>query len=106
MSAALEAFFVFCATIGGSIPEIQTLAETISLWRAEICQGVATGHSNAAAEGVNRLVKLVYRSGFGFTNVTHQQRRSRYAASHSTLWGVETGFGGLGLRLRGGSMVG
>ncbi|MFC0862445.1 hypothetical protein ACFHYQ_09070 [Sphaerimonospora cavernae] len=30
---------------------------------------------------MNRLVKLVYRSGFGFTNVTNQQRRSRYAAS-------------------------
>jgi transposase len=84
IAAALEAFFVFCATVGGSIPEIQTLAETISLWRAEICRGVATGHSNAAAEGVNRLVKLVYRSGFGFTNVTHQQRRSRYTASRST----------------------
>jgi transposase len=84
ITAALEAFFVFCATIGGSVPEIQTLAETISGWRGEICRGVATGHSNAAAEGVNRLVKLVYRSGFGFTNVTHQQRRSRYAASRST----------------------
>ena len=84
IAAALEAFFVFCATVGGSVPEIGTLAQTISLWRAEICRGVATGHSNAAAEGVNRLVKLVYRSGFGFTNVTHQQRRSRYAASRST----------------------
>jgi transposase len=84
ISAALEAFFVFCATVGASVPEIQTLAETISVWRAEICRGVATGHSNAAAEGVNRLVKLVYRTGFGFTNVTNQQRRSRYTASRNT----------------------
>jgi len=84
IATALEAFFVFCGTVGGSVPEIQTLAETISLWRAEIARGVATGHSNAAAEGVNRLVKLVYRTGFGFTNVTNQQRRSRYAASRST----------------------
>ena len=84
ITQALEAFFTFCATTGRSVPEIVTLAETISVWRAEICRGVATGHSNAAAEGVNRLIKLVYRSGFGFTNVTHQQRRSRYAASRST----------------------
>ena len=84
IGAALEEFFVFCGTVGASVPEIVTLAETISIWRAEICRGVATGHSNAAAEGVNRLVKLVYRSGFGFTNVTNQQRRSRYAASRGT----------------------
>jgi transposase len=84
ISASLEAFFTFCATTGASVPEIATLAETISVWRQEIARGVATGHSNAAAEGVNRLVKLVYRSAFGFTNVTYQQRRSRYAASRST----------------------
>ncbi len=84
VSKALQAFFDFAATTGASVPEIQTLAETISTWRAEIARAVLTGHSNAAAEGVNRLVKLVYRSGFGFTNVTNQQRRSRYAASRST----------------------
>lgn len=84
IAAALEAFFVFCATVGATVPEIQAFAETVSLWRAEICRGVATGHSNAAAEGINRLVKLVYRSAFGFTSVTSQQRRSRYAASRST----------------------
>jgi transposase len=44
----------------------------------------STVRSNAAAEGVNRLVKLVYRTAFGLTNVTNQQRRSRYAASRST----------------------
>ncbi|GIH73563.1 hypothetical protein Mth01_58160 [Sphaerimonospora thailandensis] len=84
IAAALEAFFVFCGTVGASVPELQTLAETISLWRAEIARAVATGYSNAAAEGVNRLVKLVYRTGFGFRNVTNQQRRSRYAASRGT----------------------
>src|SRR6266568_7136957 len=84
VSKALQAFFDFAATTGASVPEIQTLAETISTWRAEIARAVLTGHSNAAAEGVNRLVKLVYRSAFGFTNVTNQQRRSRYTASRST----------------------
>ena len=81
---AFEAFFTFCGTIGETVPEITTLAQTISTWRAEIARGVLTGHSNAAAEGVNRVVKLVYRGAFGFTNVTHQQRRSRYTASRST----------------------
>lgn len=84
IARALEAFYLFCAGPGAAVPEIVTLAETISTWRAEICRGVATGHSNAAAESVNRLVKLVYRSGYGFTNVTNQQRRSRYAASRGT----------------------
>jgi transposase len=86
---AFEAFFTFCGTIGETVPEITTLAQTISTWRAEIARGVLTGHSNAAAEGVNRLVKLVYPGAFGFTNVTHQQRRSRYTASRSTRpeWG-------------------
>ncbi|HET9005813.1 MAG TPA: transposase, partial [Actinomycetes bacterium] len=53
-------------------------------WRAEITRAVLTGHSNAAAEGINRLVILVYRTAFGLTNVSNQQRRSRYTASRST----------------------
>ena len=81
---ALVAFFEFAATIGATVPEIQTLAETISTWRNEIARAVLTGHSNAAAEGVNRLIKLVYRTAFGLTNVTNQQRRARYTASRST----------------------
>jgi transposase len=49
--------------------EDRELAETIPTWRAEIARGVLTGYSNAAAEGVNLLVKLVYRTAFGLTNV-------------------------------------
>jgi transposase len=81
---AFDAFFVFCGTIGATVGEIVTLAQTVSLWREEIARGVLTGHSNAAAEGVNRLIKLVYRGAFGFTNVPNRQRRSRYTASRST----------------------
>src|SRR5262249_55046213 len=84
VSQALTAFFEFAATTGASVPEIQTLAETISTWRNEITRGVLTGHTNATAEGTNRLIKLVYRTGFGFTNPTHQQRRARYTASRTT----------------------
>jgi transposase len=32
---------------------------------------VLTGHTNAAAEGINRLIKLLYRTACGFTNVTN-----------------------------------
>jgi transposase len=84
VAGALEAFFDFAGAVGATLPEIQTLAETVSAWRAEIARAVLTGHSNAAAEGVNRLVKLVYRTAFGLTNVGNQQRRARYAASRST----------------------
>jgi transposase len=84
VAKALEAFFTFAATTGATVPEIQTLAETISTWRAELARAVLTGHSNAAAEGTNRIIKLTYRTGFGFTNVPNQQRRARYAASRST----------------------
>jgi transposase len=84
ISTALTAIFQFAGTVGQTVPEIATLATTISTWRAEITRAVATGHSNAAAEGVNRVVKLVYRSAFGLTNVANQQRRARYAASRAT----------------------
>lgn len=84
INRALTRFFEFAATIGATIPEVVTLAETISEWRVEITNAVLHGLSNAAAEGVNRLTKLVYRTAFGLRNVTNQQRRARYTASRST----------------------
>jgi len=84
ITRALTRFFDHCATVGHTIPEIITLAGTISDWRDEIGNALLHGLSNAAAEGVNRLIKLVYRSAFGMTNVANQQRRARYAASRST----------------------
>jgi transposase len=84
VSTALERFVTIAATIATTVPEIQTLAQTISTWRNEIARGMLTGHSNAATEGINHLIKLVYRGAFGFTNVSHQQHRSRYTASRPT----------------------
>ncbi|WP_261556739.1 transposase [Frankia tisae] len=81
---ALTRFFTSCATVGVTVPEVVTFAETISAWRHEIANAVLRGLSNATAEGVNRLIKLVYRVAFGLTNVTNQQRRARYAASRHT----------------------
>lgn len=84
ISNALTRFFTHCVTVGETVPEVVTLAETISTWREEIGNAVLHGLSNATAEGVNRLIKLVYRLAFGLTNVTNQQRRARYAASRRT----------------------
>ncbi|AEH07618.1 transposase IS204/IS1001/IS1096/IS1165 family protein [Candidatus Protofrankia datiscae] len=81
---ALTRFFEYCATTGATVPEIVTLAETVSDWRVGITGAILHGLSNAAAEGVNRLIKLVYRTAFGLTNVPNQQRRARYVASRST----------------------
>ncbi|MEX5637026.1 transposase [Parafrankia sp. FMc2] len=88
ISTALTRFLTHCATVGETVPEVVTLAETISFWREEIGNAVFYGLSNATAEGVNRLIKLVYRSAFGLTNVANQQRRARYAASRLSrpLW--------------------
>ncbi|EFC85776.1 transposase [Parafrankia sp. EUN1f] len=81
---ALTRFFEFCATVGATVPELVTLAETISGWRVEITGAILHGLSNAAAGGVNRQAKLVYRVAFGLRNVANQQRHARYTASRST----------------------
>ncbi|WP_349816956.1 transposase [Frankia sp. Cppng1_Ct_nod] len=81
---ALYRFFDYCATFGRDIPELVTLAETIDSWRDEIANAVTLGITNAAAEGVNRLSKLIYRVAFGLRNVVNQQRRARYIAYRAT----------------------
>ena len=52
--------------LGGADRDLFELGD-ITAWREEITRGVLTGHSNAAAEGINRLLKIVYRGAFGFT---------------------------------------
>ncbi|OHV43426.1 hypothetical protein CC117_32675 [Parafrankia colletiae] len=80
----LTRFLDYCATFGKDVPEVVTLAETISDWRNEIATALLLGISNAAAEAVNRVTKLVYRTAFGLRNVPNQQRRASYAGSRST----------------------
>jgi transposase len=84
VAGAMTRFFDYRATFGRDIPEIVTLAETISQWRNEIAAAVLLGISNAAAEAVNRVTELLYRTAFGMRDVSHQQRRASYAASRST----------------------
>jgi transposase len=78
----LHAFFSWCA-IFDDIPELVTFAKTIDKWMTEIVVAVRTGVSNAKSEGVNRIVKLVARTAYGFRNVANQHRRVRYAATRS-----------------------
>nr|WP_322754491.1 transposase family protein [Frankia sp. Cas3] len=59
---ALTRFFEYAATTGATVPEVVTLAETVSRWREEIANAVL----------------------HGLTNVVHQQTRTRYVASRAT----------------------
>ncbi|WP_462203960.1 transposase [Frankia sp. CcWB3] len=76
-------FLDYVATFGTSIPELVTATETLNTWLEEITNAVHHGISNAAAEGVNRLTKLIYRVAFGMSNVANQQLRARYTASRA-----------------------
>ncbi|WP_338896100.1 transposase [Streptomyces sp. TG1A-60] len=38
---------------------------------------ITTGHSNAKSEGINRVIKLVAGTAFGFRNADHQRLRTR-----------------------------
>jgi transposase len=46
-----------------------------------IAQFICTGISNAASEGVNRVVKLTSRNAHGFRNPVHQRLRTRCATT-------------------------
>jgi transposase len=68
-------FLTWCAD--ADIPEVRTLATTVDRWWPEIAAFIATGHSNAKSEGINRVIKLVARAAFGFRNATNQRLRTR-----------------------------
>ncbi len=83
IARALTRFLGYCATFGKDVPEVVTLAERIFDWRDEIATAILLGLSNAA-EAVNRVTKLVYRTAFGLRNVPNQQRRASYATTRSS----------------------
>lgn len=70
---ALVAFYTHCAD--AEIPELTTLARTISAWEAEILGWHATGLSNGPTEAVNLLIKKVKRTGHGFRNFQNYRLR-------------------------------
>lgn len=76
----LFAFYDWCAQ-HDDIPELITLARTISRWEDEIVAAVMTGITNATSESLNRLAKLEARQAYGFRNPLNQQRRVRIACT-------------------------
>jgi transposase len=93
----LFAFYDWCAQ-HDDIPELITLARTISRWEDEIVAAVLTGITNATAESLNRLAKLEARLAYGFRNPLNQRRRVRIACTRghrrrsrvATITGIRT----------------
>ncbi len=76
----LFSFYDWCAR-HDDIPELLTLARTISRWEDEIVAAVVTGVTNAASESLNRLARLEARLAYGFRNPLNQRRRVRIACT-------------------------
>jgi transposase len=79
----LFTFYDWCAQ-NEDIPELLTLAGTISRWENEIVTAVTTGVTNATAESLNRLAKLEARHAYGSRNPANQRRRVRIACTRGT----------------------
>jgi len=78
ISHYLWTFYRWCADT--DITELHRLAKTIQDWWPQIEAFIQTGVTNAASEGVNRLIKLEARNAFGFRNPVNQRLRSRCAS--------------------------
>ena len=78
----LASFYIWCAD-NDSVPEIKTLAKTISKWQQPVIDAVLTGYSNAKAEAHNRTAKLAARNARGFANPENQIRRVRMATTRA-----------------------
>jgi transposase len=79
----LFAFYDWCAR-NEAIPELLSLARTVSRWEDEIVAAVLTGVTNATSESLNRLAKLEARLAYGFRNPANQRRRVRIACTRGT----------------------
>jgi transposase len=78
ISHHLWTFYRWCADT--DITELHRLATTVQNWWPQIEAFIQTGITNAASEGVNRLIKLEARNAFGFRNPINQRLRSRCAS--------------------------
>ena len=66
------------------IPELATLARTISRWEDELVAATLTGVTNARSESLNRIAKLEARNAYCFRNPANQRRRVRTACTRGT----------------------
>ena len=82
ISAKLFAFYHWCLQSG--IGELERLAATVGAWQSEVIAAIELDITNAASEGINRLIKLEARNAFGFRNPTNQRLRSRCATTRRT----------------------
>ncbi len=71
----LASFYIWCAD-NDSIPEIKTLAKTISKWQQPVIDAVLTGYSNAKAEA-----QTAPRNSPPGTPADSRTRRTRSAGS-------------------------
>ncbi len=76
------AFYDWCAC-NDDIPELVSLARTVSRWEDEIVCAVLTGITNATSESLNRLAKLEARLAYEFRNPANQRRRVRIACTRA-----------------------
>ena len=79
----LARFYDWCAQ-NDDIPELLTLARTISRWEDEIVAAVLTAVTNARSESLNRIAKLEARLAYSFRNPANQRRRVRMACTRGT----------------------
>jgi transposase len=79
----LFAFCDWCAQ-NDDIPELLSLATTISRREDQIVAAVLTGVTNATSESLSRLAKLEARLAYGFRNPASQRRRVRIACTRGT----------------------
>ena len=83
MRGRLFRFYDWCAQ-NDDIPELLTLARTISRWEQELVCAVLTGVTNARSESLNRIAKLEARMAHSFLNPANQRRRIRTACTRGT----------------------
>ncbi len=76
----LFAFYDWCSR-NDDIPELVTLARTVSRWEDQIAGAVLTGVSNARSESLNRIARLEARQAYSFRNPANQRRRVRTACT-------------------------
>ena len=75
----LVKFYESAAASG--LPEMERLATTVSTWWPQILAAITTGITNAASEGINRLIKTDARCAFGYRNSANQRLRARCATT-------------------------
>ena len=75
ISAKLFTFYHWCLQSG--IGGLERLAATVGAWQSEVIAAIELDITNAAREGINRLIKVEARNAFGFRNPTSQREVPR-----------------------------